>query len=205
MDAPVIYVVDDDKDMRHSLEWLFRLTGYQVKTFDCAVDFLQAYANGPGCLILDINLPGISGLALAEDLNKRKINLPVIIITGQADIPTAVSAMKAGAIDFIPKPFDGSKLIDLVQTAILRSLQSRDRRKLSPNSAARQQRLTPREREVMQLLVSGKSNKEIALTLNIGVRTVETHRAVVMRKLDVKSLAELVRLAVGGADGQGGD
>jgi FixJ family two-component response regulator len=193
----IVYVIDDDEDMRRSLAWLFRPTGLAVQTFACTADFLAAYEQAPGCIILDINLPGTNGLDFARELPLRKIDLPVIIITGKADIPTAVEAMKAGAVDFVPKPFDGMRLIELARAAVEKNLAQRDRRRDPAAAGQRAQRLTPRERGVMELLVKGKSNKEIALALNIGVRTVETHRSEVMRKLGVKSLAELVRLAMG--------
>jgi two-component system response regulator FixJ len=196
--TPTVYLIDDDQDMRQSLEWLFQPTGILIQTLSCAADFLSTYQNGPGCLILDINLPDANGLELARELSALQIDLPIIMITGKADIPTAVSAMKVGAIDFVPKPFDGSKLIELVRTALEKNRQQRDRRRKSGSTAKRTTRLSPRERDVMNLLVNGQTNKEIAQSLNIGVRTVETHRSEVMRKLDVKSLAELVRLVIDG-------
>lgn len=196
----VIYVIDDDQDMRRSLEWLFAPTGLSVVSFGYVNDFLAGYDSRPGCIILDINLPGMSGLEFARTLPKYKIDLPVIIITGKADIPTAVEAMKTGAIDFVPKPFDGSQLIEIVRGAIeSRFSLQQERRKGEDCTGSRDFRLTPREREVMRLLVDGKTNKEIAQILDIGVRTVETYRSEIMRKFNLKSLADLVKLVIGGS------
>lgn len=196
--APIIYVVDDDVEVCKSLEWLFRSVGFQVEAFGCVADFLAGYEHVPGCLILDINLPGKGGLEFARELPRLRIDLPVIIITGRADVPTAVSAMKAGAIDFFPKPFDGTKLIEMVQSVIEEQLLHSERRRGACCGNRGIFRLTPRERDVMKLLVSGKTNKEIARILDIGVRTVETYRSEVMRKLNIKSLADLVRLVLDG-------
>lgn len=194
-----VYVIDDDPDMRRSLAWLFAPTGLGIESFECVDDFLATYDNRPGCIILDINLPGMSGLDFAHALPTYRIDLPVIIITGKADIPTAVHAMKTGAIDFVPKPFDGSQLITIVREAIDNRLSLRqERRKGEGNAGPRDFRLTPREREVMRLLVDGKANKEIAQILDIGVRTVETYRSEIMRKFNLKSLADLVKLVIGG-------
>jgi two-component system, LuxR family, response regulator FixJ len=194
---PIIYVIDDDDDMRLSLEWLFRPIGFQVQTFACVADFLASHTDNPGCLILDINLAGSNGLDFVRELPTRKIRLPVIVITGNADIPTAISAMKAGAIDFVTKPFDGSKLIELVRITVEKSLMQLERRRGPAGKNQRAYRLTPREREVMGLLLEGKTNKEIAQSLTISIRTVDTHRSEIMRKLEVKSFTELLRLVIG--------
>lgn len=195
--APVVYVIDDDPEVCDSLEWLFGTVGFEILTFGCVADFLEDYRNRPGCLILDINLPGMSGLDFAHELSRLQITLPVIVVTASADVPTAISAMKAGAVDFVLKPFEAEKLIELVQEVIERNC-SRVERRRGTSCNQRTQRLTPREREVMRILATGKTNKEIARILDIGVRTVETYRSEVMRKLDAKSLADLLRLVLNG-------
>jgi FixJ family two-component response regulator len=198
--APTIYVIDDEEDLWHSLEWLWRPCGFQMRIFTRITDFLAAYSNNPGCLILDIHLPGTNGLSFARELPAHKIDLPLIVMSREADIRTAVDAMKAGAIDFILKPVVQSKLRELVRAAVQKNILQRERRRGACKEACRSQLLTPRERDVMVHLVEGKSNREIATSLGIGLRTVETHRAEVLHKLDVKSVAELVRLVVAGAE-----
>ncbi len=195
---PTVFVVDDDKAARDSLRWLLESVALPVQTHACAAEFLEAYdPDRPGCLVLDVRMPGVSGLDLQERLVARGVTLPVIFITGHADVPMAVRAFKAGAFDFIEKPYSDQVLLDRIHQAI--SLDSRQREVECRRAAvrARIRELTPREREVMNLVASGKANKEIARCLHLSPKTVEVHRAQVMRKLAADSVAELVRMVVG--------
>ncbi len=197
MTEPTVHIIDDDPAVRDSLSLLVRSAGLRVAAFATAKDFLEGYRqHQPGCLVLDMCLPGIGGLDLLERWSDTQPPLPVIVLTGHGDVPAAVQAMKEGAMDFIQKPFNGEKLLQRIQEAIeydqLRRNDSSDYRALS----ARMARLTPRERQIMDLIVGGKTNKVIAIDLNISERTVEQHRARIMKKMQVKSLAELVHTAV---------
>jgi len=192
-----VFVVDDDPAMRQSLRWLIESVNLAVETYPTAQDFLAAYKpERTGCLVLDVRMPGMGGLDLQEELARREIEIPIIIITGYAEVPTAVRALKAGALDFIEKPFSDQLLLDRIQQAILSDRQVRARKAERAELAARVGQLTPREREVMQLVVAGSSNREIAAELGLSVKTVEVHRARVMEKMEVDSLAELVRLVL---------
>jgi two-component system, LuxR family, response regulator FixJ len=194
---PIVFVVDDDPATRDSLRWLLQSVGLPVQTLATAEEFLSAYEAGqPGCLVLDVRMPGMSGLNLQETLVARDITLPVIIITGYAEVPTAVRALKTGAIDFIEKPFNDDVLLDRVRQAIEVDRQARAARDQRTLAEKRFAQLTPREREVMQLVVAGKANKVIAGELGLSPKTVEVHRASVMSKMDADSVAELVRLAM---------
>jgi two-component system, LuxR family, response regulator FixJ len=194
---PTVFVVDDDPAMRQSLRWLIESVNVGVETYATAQDFLAAYdPDRPGCLVLDVRMPGMGGLDLQAELARREIEVPVIIITGYAEVPTAVRALKAGALDFIEKPFSDQLLLDRIQQAIASDRQARARRLERAALAARVGQLTPREREVMQLVVAGSSNREIAAELGLSVKTVEVHRARVMEKMKVDSLADLVRLVL---------
>lgn len=195
-----VHVVDDDKAVRDSLAWLLESEGLVAKVFPHADAFLQYCAEKgsglAGCVVVDIRLPGLSGLDLQDVLRKRGVCLPVIIISGHGDVPDAVRAMKAGALDFLEKPFNDQMFLDRVRDALDRDLQGRETREQRQEMCARIDRLTPRERQVMDLVVRGRLNKQIAADLNLSPKTVEVHRAHVMNKMQVKSLAELVRLAV---------
>ena len=194
-DTPVVFVVDDDVSVRESLELLIRSAGWQPETFASAKDFLaRPRIDGPSCLVLDVSLPDLNGL----DLQKRivdRADMPIIFITGYGDVPTTVEAMKAGAVEFLTKPFGDDLLLDAIRQAIDRSrtafAQEAELRALRDCHAA----LTPRERETMALVVSGLLNKQIAAELGISEITVKAHRGRVMRKMQVDSLAELVRVA----------
>jgi FixJ family two-component response regulator len=192
----VVFVVDDDPSMRRSLESLLRSVGHEVHLFSSAHEFMQASRpEAPGCLVLDVRLPGMSGLAFQQELVQAGIALPVIFVTGHGDVPMTVRAMKAGAAEFLTKPFDDQVLLDAVHAAIERD---RARRVDAANLAALKARydaLTPRETEVMQLVVAGRVNKQIAAELGLSLVTVKVHRGQVMRKMLVKSVAELVRIA----------
>lgn len=194
---PTVFVVDDDPAFCQSLRMLLHTAGLRVEDYPSAESFLESgCAERPGCLILDVRMPGWSGLELQAHLNAKRIRMPIIFITGHGDIPMAVNAVKAGAVDFLEKPFDDEMLLDLVHHALERDAE-RHRRKLSRAQCdARLARLTPREREVMQLVVAGRSNKEIAIELKISHRTVEIYRARVMDKLGANSLCELIKVAI---------
>ncbi|OGI51054.1 MAG: DNA-binding response regulator [Candidatus Muproteobacteria bacterium RIFCSPHIGHO2_02_FULL_65_16] len=194
---PVVYVVDDDDAIRDSLRLLLRSAGLQAKTFASAQQFLDAYIEpAPGVLLVDVRMPGMSGLELQELLAARKITLPVIIITGHGHVAMAVRAMKVGAADFIEKPFDNEALLECIRKTLARAADARRLQAHGAEAAARLARLTPREREVLELLVAGKSNKAIASDLGISARTVEVHRAKIMEKLDARSLSDVVRISL---------
>ena len=192
----VVFVVDDDPSMRRSLETLLRSVGLDVHLFSSAQEFMQAKRpDAPGCLVLDVRLPGMSGLAFQEELAKTGVAIPVIFISGHGDVPMTVRAMKAGAAEFLTKPFDDQVLLDAIHAAI-----ERDRaRRLDAASLAalkaRYDELTQRERQVMKLVVAGRVNKQIAAELGLSLVTVKVHRGQVMRKMRAKSVAELVRMA----------
>jgi len=196
----IVYIVDDNDGMRETLEALFQSVRQAVKSFASAREFLAAYPVGqPGCLIADIRMPEMSGLELYEELKRRSIDLPVIFLTGYGDVDMAVGAMKAGAVDFIAKPYRAQDLLDRVQQAVNASLQLQ-REKVDHDSARDGlTRLTQRERQVLDLIVAGEPNKRIAFQLGLSMKTVEFHRANVMRKLNAASLADLLKKAIGGA------
>ncbi|MFP4602461.1 MAG: response regulator transcription factor [Halochromatium sp.] len=192
-----VFVVDDDQAMRGSLRWLIESVGMRVETFESAHAFLDAYYPGrAGCLLLDVRMPGMSGLELQEYLGRRAIRIPVIIITGHGDVAMAVKAMKAGAVDFIEKPFDDEQLLNSIRKALEYDERHRALQARKAEIAACLAELTPREHEVMAMVTDGKSNKEIAAALNVSAKTVEVHRARVMDKMRADSLAELVRMAM---------
>ena len=194
---PTVYVVDDDQAMRSSLQWLIESVGLNVECFDSAERFLDSYYPGrPGCLLLDVRMPGMSGLELQDYLMNNEIRIPVIIITGHGDVPMSVRAMKAGATDFIEKPFNDEMLLDSIRNALSLDEDQRDRQAERAELAARLAHLTPREHEVMNMVTNGRSNKEIANTLGVSAKTVEAHRAKVMEKMKAQSLAELVRMSI---------
>ncbi len=193
-DAPLVYVVDDDAAVRDSIKLLLDSVGLSCDVFASAAEFLEACDSARHCcLVSDIRMPGLSGLELQEQLNERGVDIPVIFITGHGDVPMAVSAMKSGATDFIQKPFRDQDLIDRIQGALQRDREHRDSRVEANAIRERLKSLTPRETEVMQRVVSGQANKVIAMDLGVSQRTVELHRARVMHKLKMKSLADLVQ------------
>ena len=196
-DPPTVFVVDDDSAVRNSLELLLKSTGTRVAAYASATEFLAAHPDDPaGCLVLDVRMAGMSGLELQEQLNARHSILPVIFITGHGDVPTAVEAMQAGAVDFIQKPFRDEDLLDRIAQALEKDAAAR--RQLAERSGIerRLESLTPRETEVLHLVVAGKANKVIAGDLNLSQRTVEIHRARVMEKMRAQSIAHLVRMIV---------
>jgi two-component system response regulator FixJ len=190
-----VFVVDDDADLRESLGWLFQSAGLRVKSYSTAQEFLTDYKpEEPGCLLLDVRMPGLSGLDLQEELRRRGVPPPIIIMTGHARVPMAVRALKGGAIDFIQKPFSDQSLLERIRQAIDLDRRTRQVRTEAAKFAALLTYLTPREREVMDLVIAGKPNKIIAADLGISPKTVEIHRGRVMEKMQVESVAELVRL-----------
>ena len=195
--TPTVYVVDDDASIRELLAWLMNSNGIAVATFANAQHFLKAYQPGaPGCLIVDLYMPGMSGLELQNYLIEHELLIPVIFLSARADVSKAVAAVKHGAIDFIEKPFDYKKMVALAQDCLFRDELLRSARGNLDAKQARLALLTHREREVMHRVISGKINRVIAEELSIGVKTVEAHRAKIMEKLDVNSLAELVQIAM---------
>ncbi len=195
--APTVFVVDDDQAMRDSLRWLIESVGLAVECHDSAESFLESYYPGrAGCLLLDVRMPGMSGLELQEYLNRHEIDIPVIVITGHGDVPMSVRAMKQGAIDFIEKPFNDELLLEAIRRALSLDASRREKNALRAELVARLSTLTPREHEVMEMVTAGKSNKEIAAALGVSAKTVEAHRAKVMDKMQAGSLAELVRMAM---------
>jgi FixJ family two-component response regulator len=193
---PVIFVVDDDPSVRKSLLRLLRSFGYEARAFHSAEHFLeQEPYKGTGCIILDIRMPGIGGMALQDELCKTQDSLPIVFITGHGDIPMSVRAMKKGAMDFLPKPFEDGQLLDAVVRALEVSRQAGVVRSELNSVRMLFDRLTPREYEVVPYIIAGLLNKQIAFKLNIAEKTVKVHRAHIMEKLGVNSVAELVRLA----------
>lgn len=189
-----IYVVDDDEAMRDSMTWLLEGEGYQVACFDSGESYLSAWRDSMrGCLILDVRMPEMSGLELHEKLDSHGSQLPIIFVTGHGDVPMAVAALQRGACDFIEKPFHNEELLSRIERALELDKQLATRRKRDDAISHRLDQLTQREREVMNLVVVGKLNKQIADELNISMKTVEAHRARVMEKMGVRTLAELVK------------
>ena len=192
-----VLIVDDDVYVRESLRALLESAGYPVREFDNANEVLADSTISQGaCLIADIRMPDMDGLQLQEELNRRQIGLPVIIMTGHGDVPLAVRAMKAGAVDFLEKPFDGEFMLDTVRRALALSEQTRDQSALAQLATSRVALLTPREKEVLEHLVAGHSNKIIAYELAISPRTIEIHRGHLMQKMQARGLSNLIQMAL---------
>ena len=195
--TPTVFVVDDDEGVRNSLRFLLKSVGLTTRALASASEFLEVYThNQPGCLVLDVRMPGMSGIELQQQLNLRGAAIPVIFITGHGDIPMAVEAMQHGAFDFLQKPFRDQDLIDRIQRALERDARNRTVLAQHVRIRERLESLTPREREVLTLMTRGKPNKVMAAELGVSQRTVEIHRARVMEKSGANSLAHLVRMVM---------
>ena len=195
--APTVFVVDDDEGVRNSLRFLLKSVGVATRTLASAKEFLDTYKpNQAGCLLLDVRMPGMSGIELQQQLNLRGAVIPVIFITGHGDVPMAVEAMQQGAFDFLQKPFRDQDLIDRIQRALERDARNRAALEQRAGIRERLESLTPREREVLTLMTRGHPNKIMAAELGVSQRTVEIHRARVMEKTRADSLAQLVRMAM---------
>src|SRR6202142_3153394 len=196
-DSPTVFIVDDDKDVRESLQDLLESVGLPSKSFGTAQEFLSSPRgeNGPSCLILDVRLPGISGLELQHELKRGKVSTPIIFLTAHADVPMSVKAMKSGAVEFLTKPFRHQDLLDAVQRSLTRARTLREKEQELTELRHRCEKLSVREREVMNLVVSGMLNKQVAAELGASEATIKMYRAQVMKKMQAKSLPELVRMA----------
>ncbi|ABD06073.1 two component transcriptional regulator, LuxR family [Rhodopseudomonas palustris HaA2] len=194
-----VYVIDDDQAMRDSLDFLLGSADFEVRLFESALDFLNEVTMLPfGCIVSDVRMPGMNGMDLLKQLKNDRTRLPVVIMTGHGDVPLAVEAMKLGAIDFIEKPFEDDRLIGMIETALKQAGDEAKSEAVSQDIVARIQSLSPRERQVMDGLIAGMSNKVIAREFDISPRTIEVYRANVMTKMQAGSLSELVRMAMRG-------
>jgi FixJ family two-component response regulator len=195
-DVPTVFVVDDDADVRESLQELLDSVGLHSQSFGTAQEFLAVgHGDGPSCLILDVRLPGISGLDLQHELKRGRISIPIIFLTAHADVPMSVKAMKSGAVEFLTKPFRHQDLLDAVQRSLTRARIVREKERELTELRLRYERLSVREREVMKLVVSGMLNKQVAAELGASEATIKMYRSQVMKKMQAKSLPELVRMA----------
>jgi FixJ family two-component response regulator len=193
---PIVFIVDDDVPFREALFRLFRTVGLRAEVFGSAAElFGGALPDAPSCLVLDVRLPGLSGLDIQEELGKTGIHIPIVFMTGHGDIPMSVEAMKAGAVDFLTKPFRDQDMLDAVVKAIERDRRRREREKATAALKANFATLTPREREVMTLVTTGLMNKQVAAEVGLSEITVKIHRGNVMKKMGAKTLADLVRMA----------
>jgi two-component system response regulator FixJ len=197
MPGPRIYLIDDQESVRHALGEMLSVFGFDVHTFDSADRFLDtADTAAPGCIVADVKMPGTDGIELVSELARRKLNLPVVLISGHADVPMAVAAIKSGAEDFIEKPVDDVELVAAVNRALARIFADEDRRRAQEDLSHRLERLTPREVEIFDLVVQGYTSHAIGEELAISIRTVESHRAQIMEKMQAESVAVLVRQAI---------
>ena len=198
MSEPTVFVVDDDEAVRKMLRWLMESVNLQVEEYTSADDFLASYQpNQVGCILLDVRMPGMSGPDLQKQLSQGNSELAVIILTGHGDVPMAVSAMKNGAFDFVEKPFNNQKLLDIVQKGITESVRIRDNRSDQKKHEVKLSVLTARERQVFDLVVAGKTNKSVSQHLDITQKTVQVHRSKMMEKLEAHSLSDLINISQG--------
>ena len=195
-----VYIVDDDEAVRDSLKWLLEGNGYSVKVFENAEQLLDTQAGQEhsltGCLILDVRMPGITGIELHDELLTKKINIPVIFITGHGSVTLAVKSMKKGAIDFLEKPFSEEEICKLVDGALKKDRESNDKKENNLKAQCLLAKLTPRENQVLERITAGRLNKQIADDLNISIKTVEAHRANIMTKVEARTVAELIKIAL---------
>jgi FixJ family two-component response regulator len=197
-----IYIVDDDEAVRDSLRWLLEANGYRVRSFGAAEEFLNAYdPDQVGVLIADVRMPGMSGLELQEELLARRAPMPIVFITGHGDVPMAVSTMKKGAVDFLEKPFNETDLRTIVANMLQQASERVSQAQAQKSHQAVLSRLTTREQQVLERIVAGRLNKQIAGDLNISIKTVEAHRANIMEKLEVTTVADLMKIALAKAEG----
>ncbi|HBP30322.1 MAG: response regulator transcription factor [Advenella sp.] len=195
--SSIVYIVDDDEAVRDSLRWLLEANGYQVVAFDSAEKFLEGYnPNVISVLIADVRMPGMSGLELQETLVARKATIPVVFITGHGDVPMAVSTMKRGAVDFLEKPFNEADLREIIARMLEQAVSNASEQQARKNHEELIGRLTAREQQVLERIVAGRLNKQIADDLNISIKTVEAHRANIMEKLEVTTVADLMKVAL---------
>jgi len=195
--SSIVYIVDDDEAVRDSLRWLLEANGYQVVAFDSAEKFLEGYnPNVVSVLIADVRMPGMSGLELQETLMARKASIPVVFITGHGDVPMAVSTMKKGAVDFLEKPFNEADLREIIARMLEQAINNASEQQARKNHEELIGRLTAREQQVLERIVAGRLNKQIADDLNISIKTVEAHRANIMEKLEVTTVADLMKVAL---------
>jgi FixJ family two-component response regulator len=194
--TPIVSVVDDDQQVRESLAALIQSMNLEVECYASGREFLDRFSpSRPGCVVLDLRMPEIDGLQVIEELAARDVEVPIIMISGHGDIPAAVAAIKAGAVDFLEKPYPGSALMDSIRRALARDAETRQARAAQRDLAARYESLTPDEKQVLELTVAGKPDKAIALKLDLSLRTIQLRRASVMRKMQTHSRAELIGLA----------
>jgi len=203
--ASTVYIVDDDEAVRDSLRWLLEANTYRVKAFASAEAFLSEYReDNPGVLIVDVRMPGMSGLQLQEELLARNSHMPVVFITGHGDVPMAVNTMKKGAVDFLEKPFNETDLRDIVSRMFQIANENLQKQQTKREHEAMLGRLTAREQQVLERIVAGRLNKQIADDLGISIKTVEAHRANIMEKLQVTTVADLMKVALAGDAGAAG-
>lgn len=195
-DTPVVHIIDDDASLRRALDSLFRSTGLATRQYDSVAAFMEATPSvGPGCLVLDVRMPGMSGLEFLQKLEELGVRLPAVLMTGHGDIPMSVRAMKAGAVDFLAKPFRDQEMLDAVAAALERDRAARAEHGKLDGLRVAYATLSPRERQVMALVAAGKMNKQVAGDLSLSEITVKIHRGSAMRKMGAKTLADLVRMA----------